>query len=125
MILSLFFFNDTATTEIYTLSLHDALPIFEEGLHGISADVSLGIFYVFAHGFLGLFDFSSCHVPYDADVLLVGCSNSLLRPEIEDPYNPDLFVDGTQQVQQVFISAYIGYRLVESFVSVHEVWIPS
>src|SRR5256885_4064205 len=38
-----FFFNDTATTEIYTLSLHDALPIFDiaeaaddhdrEGLH--------------------------------------------------------------------------------------------
>src|SRR2546430_9703980 len=26
--LSLFFFNDTATTEIYTLSLHDALPIW-------------------------------------------------------------------------------------------------
>ena len=25
-----FFFNDTATTEIYTLSLHDALPIFDE-----------------------------------------------------------------------------------------------
>src|SRR3712207_9187192 len=25
--LTLFFFNDTATTEIYTLSLHDALPI--------------------------------------------------------------------------------------------------
>ena len=23
-----FFFNDTATTEIYTLSLHDALPIY-------------------------------------------------------------------------------------------------
>src|SRR2546430_7158628 len=41
-----FFFNDTATTEIYTLSLHDALPIFgphqeapgrEEGL-GRGAD---------------------------------------------------------------------------------------
>src|SRR3712207_7418749 len=26
-----FFFNDTATTEIYTLSLHDALPICDEG----------------------------------------------------------------------------------------------
>src|SRR2546430_8026860 len=26
-----FFFNDTATTEIYTLSLHDALPIWREG----------------------------------------------------------------------------------------------
>src|SRR5256885_17165329 len=27
-IFALFFFNDTATTEIYTLSLHDALPIY-------------------------------------------------------------------------------------------------
>src|SRR2546430_11330847 len=27
MLTSFFFFNDTATTEIYTLSLHDALPI--------------------------------------------------------------------------------------------------
>src|SRR5436305_3596679 len=26
-----FFFNDTATTEIYTLSLHDALPIYLSG----------------------------------------------------------------------------------------------
>src|SRR6266566_1733706 len=26
-----FFFNDTATTEIYTLSLHDALPISDRG----------------------------------------------------------------------------------------------
>src|SRR3712207_7808469 len=26
-----FFFNDTATTEIYTLSLHDALPIYRAG----------------------------------------------------------------------------------------------
>src|SRR5256885_5846238 len=26
-----FFFNDTATTEIYTLSLHDALPISDDG----------------------------------------------------------------------------------------------
>src|SRR5260221_14766820 len=32
-----FFFNDTATTEIYTLSLHDALPISggERGLRGV------------------------------------------------------------------------------------------
>src|SRR2546422_7857452 len=27
-----FFFNDTATTEIYTLSLHDALPILQFGV---------------------------------------------------------------------------------------------
>src|SRR5260221_14787421 len=31
-----FFFNDTATTEIYTLSLHDALPILEH-LRGLRA----------------------------------------------------------------------------------------
>src|SRR3712207_8278574 len=29
-----FFFNDTATTEIYTLSLHDALPIWSRGSRG-------------------------------------------------------------------------------------------
>src|SRR5947208_14329111 len=28
LLFSFFFFNDTATTEIYTLSLHDALPIW-------------------------------------------------------------------------------------------------
>src|SRR5438309_2505586 len=31
LIPSFFFFNDTATTEIYTLSLHDALPILDAG----------------------------------------------------------------------------------------------
>src|SRR3712207_8879763 len=30
----IFFFNDTATTEIYTLSLHDALPISYSRLSG-------------------------------------------------------------------------------------------
>src|ERR1041385_8749148 len=32
-----FFFNDTATTEIYTLSLHDALPIYRNGWPVIAA----------------------------------------------------------------------------------------
>ena len=39
---TLFFFNDTATTEIYTLSLHDALPILLDSLEidylGVSTD---------------------------------------------------------------------------------------
>src|SRR5688572_33457528 len=30
-LLYFFFFNDTATTQIYTLSLHDALPIYPSG----------------------------------------------------------------------------------------------
>src|SRR2546430_15196278 len=34
-----FFFNDTATTEIYTLSLHDALPIFVTGMSVIVTGV--------------------------------------------------------------------------------------
>src|SRR3712207_7840661 len=37
-----FFFNDTATTEIYTLSLHDALPIFACGRTGHGHDVIRG-----------------------------------------------------------------------------------
>src|SRR3712207_8521886 len=34
-----FFFNDTATTEIYTLSLHDALPISRTFPHQVGEDV--------------------------------------------------------------------------------------
>src|SRR5256885_7117260 len=33
LIWHIFFFNDTATTEIYTLSLHDALPIYPHPVH--------------------------------------------------------------------------------------------
>src|SRR4028119_2538317 len=35
--LCFFFFNDTATTEIYTLSLDDALPIFDFRVHRFQA----------------------------------------------------------------------------------------
>src|SRR5260370_18549513 len=69
MSLSSFFFNDTATTEIYTLSLHDALPI--------SAPDALGILVakrstrqrnvrLLAHGFHGVPDPDSrrCRVWY-------------------------------------------------------------
>src|SRR6266508_3454071 len=37
----LFFFNDTATTEIYTLSLHDALPIFPPPMPGAYCQIRL------------------------------------------------------------------------------------
>src|SRR2546428_3870543 len=33
LICNVFFFNDTATTEIYTLSLHDALPIYADATY--------------------------------------------------------------------------------------------
>src|SRR5260370_24314161 len=37
---SFFFFNDTATTEIYTLSLHDALPIFQFRGHSMECRIN-------------------------------------------------------------------------------------
>src|SRR5437588_8665907 len=37
-----FFFNDTATTEIYTLSLHDALPISHRGSEGVLRPIPAG-----------------------------------------------------------------------------------
>src|SRR3712207_7660429 len=54
-----FFFNDTATTEIYTLSLHDALPIFHpvhpgkrllHRLHAVPAAHSLDLDPCLLHG---------------------------------------------------------------------------
>src|SRR5437899_5322205 len=36
MSLLVFFFTDTATTEIYTLSLHDALPISREAVRAVA-----------------------------------------------------------------------------------------
>src|SRR5687767_15998960 len=38
-----FFFNDTATTEIYTLSLHDALPIYNFGRKWLRERVVQGV----------------------------------------------------------------------------------
>src|SRR3712207_8445310 len=43
-----FFFNDTATTEIYTLSLHDALPISGAGGRGQRARHALDLCGVLA-----------------------------------------------------------------------------
>src|SRR5689334_24275257 len=44
-----FFFNDTATTEIYTLSLHDALPIYRAQCRRPGADCALRKDYSAAH----------------------------------------------------------------------------
>src|SRR2546429_4341405 len=49
-----FFFNDTATTEIYTLSLHDALPI--SVVNGVSSGLSAYGIKVFPAAILGGLD---------------------------------------------------------------------
>src|SRR2546429_3615014 len=41
-----FFFNDTATTEIYTLSLHDALPISRQPCHDVATRIACWRFQV-------------------------------------------------------------------------------
>src|SRR2546426_11244969 len=45
-----FFFNDTATTEIYTLSLHDALPILESAFCRASENRPIAGY----HGIMGM-----------------------------------------------------------------------
>src|SRR5256714_15112227 len=42
-----FFFNDTATTEIYTLSLHDALPILLQRIFLMSSLMLLLVWLIF------------------------------------------------------------------------------
>src|SRR5215467_8720481 len=60
-----FFFNDTATTEIYTLSLHDALPI---GILG-SLVVCTGLYVAVAFVLTGIVPYDRLNVP---DPIAVG-----------------------------------------------------
>src|SRR3712207_9223043 len=53
-----FFFNDTATTEIYTLSLHDALPISREPLGTIARRCGFGSAESLRQAFVARFDIS-------------------------------------------------------------------
>ena len=46
-----FFFNDTATTEIYTLSLHDALPIYGVKVAGVATQVRKGKVRRYRYGY--------------------------------------------------------------------------
>src|SRR2546430_16738356 len=49
-----FFFNDTATTEIYTLSLHDALPIFLDSTSALDLEDVPKRLLVLGGGIIGL-----------------------------------------------------------------------
>src|SRR3989441_33916 len=53
-----FFFNDTATTEIYSLSLHDALPIFSASPLGLTTKPA-----TFTLTVVGAFDYSLSALP--------------------------------------------------------------
>src|ERR1039458_10814321 len=67
--LLLFFFNDTATTEIYTLSLHDALPISYNQNRAFKVSTSGTLTVVAGNG----------HPGYAGDGVPGGASNALLN----------------------------------------------
>src|SRR2546430_3808417 len=86
-----FFFNDTATTEIYTLSLHDALPIYPALL--VACDL-LGIDRIFrCNGVAGIAAFA------------VGTDSIPAMPAIVGPGNP--YVVATQVMAQT-----LGVRML-------------
>src|SRR3712207_7367750 len=66
----IFFFNDTATTEIYTLSLHDALPICWSrgqgwGIHGFALSYAYTDQPIFLQTACQLADYALAHLPPD------------------------------------------------------------
>ena len=66
-----FFFNDTATTEIYTLSLHDALPI--SGQHStaeISSFLLLPLLMALARESQSVVSLNNFFKPYDVKSLI-------------------------------------------------------
>src|SRR6266404_7433128 len=89
-----FFFNDTATTEIYTLSLHDALPIYDEPQQGQEFGRGL-VRGVLVHGQeIGLVgdDAGIVHVCAQIGVILCGlrrpCGLDLQRRQAERAGDP-------------------------------------
>src|SRR5690348_17799423 len=73
-----FFFTDTATTEIYTLSLHDALPIFHQrGHENAVGDEAGGLRSI--DGLPGARDFS--HLQVDRGRL----QRDIHKPVVKDP----------------------------------------
>src|SRR5688572_2992553 len=72
----IFFFNDPATTEIYTLSLHDALPIYAMGGVAISQHEADGDSLVRVMKYVG-----GVLSPWDAHEILRGIKTLAVRME--------------------------------------------
>src|SRR2546430_15738251 len=79
-----FFFNDTATTEIYTLSLHDALPIFYDVGRAINPTLVEGQIEGGAMMGLGLGLLEEAYPYYPAPDHRGGEFGAYLAPALED-----------------------------------------
>ena len=77
-----FFFNDTATTEIYTLSLHDALPIsFTNSGATVDVDgVPMPVTSGTAPGYVPDSECIECHAPIHATLKDHGMWLSAYKP---------------------------------------------
>ena len=103
-----FFFNDTATTEIYTLSLHDALPISEMAQtidlkgHGLG-DGKTFAFWPMLFG--GLFLYVSYY----------GCDQTQVQRELSskniDDTNMSLFLNGIFRFPLVITYCFVGVAI--------------
>src|SRR5438876_5852688 len=90
-----FFFNDTATTEIYTLSLHDALPIYFERIEALKPAIeACGISTLSQSPMLGF------HKQMDNRIKLLEEILSFRMQGVEFD-NGDMYVDGHKAASDV------------------------
>src|SRR2546430_7596200 len=84
---SFFFFNDTATTEIYTLSLHDALPIFVSNRIA-DREIPAQLRELVKQSFLGLLsERTSLTDPTDTDLFRNICRSEEHTSELQSQSN--------------------------------------
>ena len=102
-----FFFNDTATTEIYTLSLHDALPIFGDMRteYGKSL-VELG--------------------EQDKNIVVLGAdtTDSLKTADFGKKFPDRFFNVGIAEANLVSVAAGLAYSGKTSFASTYAIFLP-
>src|SRR5574344_2182350 len=101
-----FFFNDTATTEIYTLSLHDALPISCNGMSYVSrqprrARIS-NIDYLARYKYIGIRHLVSQGCIFDSKLLYDKFPNKLL------PFDFDEYFKHSQNFEMVTTNCLTG-----------------
>src|SRR2546425_6463690 len=105
LIFFFFFFNDTATTEIYTLSLHDALPISLVPTGGPRHPVEPG--HPLVSGRAGLSGRSRGATPARPDTS--GCAHVPLRLGAPTPVHASRSEEHTSELQSL---AYLVCRLL-------------
>src|SRR5574344_3129295 len=77
-----FFFNDTATTEIYTLSLHDALPILIDPGNGTTSIIASELYNMFPIDVISICNESNGNFPNHHPDPIVEDNLSMLKEKV-------------------------------------------